>query len=58
MPRSERVDYPGARHHVMNRGARQQTVFHDDDCALRFLELIGELPERFSVKVHGNCLAT
>ena len=56
MPRPLRLDYPGARHHVMNRGARQQPVFLTDaDCAA-FLDLLGETAARFAVRVHGYAL--
>lgn len=56
MPRYPRLDYPGARHHVFNRGARRKNVFFRDyNCAL-FVDLISELPERYGILVHGYCL--
>jgi len=40
----------------MNRGARHQKVFPDDDCYLRFLALLADLPGRYGVVVHGYAL--
>ena len=40
----------------MNRGARKETIFLDDACALAFLRLVGELPDRFGTRVHGYAL--
>lgn len=56
MPRSPRLDHPGARHHVMNRGARRASIFLTDaDCGV-FLGLLADLPARFGVVVHGWAL--
>ena len=54
--RLPRIDFIGARHHVMNRGARHQDVFLDDDVRRLFLEIIKDLPTRFGVRVHGYAL--
>lgn len=56
MPRPPRIDFPGARHHVMSRGARRQDIFLDDGCCVRFLELLAVLPARFGIEVHGYAL--
>lgn len=56
MPRPVRIDFPGARHHVMNRGARRQPVFYDDDSCGEFLEYVGAAVERFGIRVHGFAL--
>ncbi len=53
MARPPRIDYPGARHHVFNRGARKAPVLATDGPKSDFLGLVGELPERFGVRVHG-----
>ncbi len=53
MGRSKRIDYPGAWHHVMNRGARRAAVFaRPTDCDL-FLEVLSEVVERFQLQVHA-----
>lgn len=56
MARPLRVDYPGALHHVMNRATRREPVFADPDSAQLLLEIVGELPGRFGVRVHGWAL--
>ncbi len=54
--RYPRLDYPGARHHVMNRGARRAPVFVDDQIRNLFMQILAELPERFGVRVHAFAL--
>ncbi|MCP4674642.1 MAG: hypothetical protein GY854_03840 [Deltaproteobacteria bacterium] len=56
MPRPPRIDYPGAIHHVMNRGARHQQIFWNDYSCMLFLELLGEVVERYEIVVHGYTL--
>lgn len=56
MPRTPRLDEPGSRHHVMNRGARRQVLFHSDQACIVFLELLAELPRRYGVHIHGYAL--
>lgn len=56
MPRPLRIDFPEARHHVMNRGARRQDIFLDDSCCLAFLDLLGRGVSRYGVRIHGFAL--
>lgn len=56
MPRTRRNDAPGARHHVMNRGARRAPIFLIDAHCAEFLSLIAQLPHRFGLAVHGYAL--
>jgi REP element-mobilizing transposase RayT len=56
MSRLPRIDFPGARHHVMNRGARRAPVFLDDEAYVLFLRFLAQLPSRFGVIVHGYAL--
>lgn len=53
---ARRTDYEGAWHHVMNRGARRQTVFHLAVDAQRFLELVGQWSDATDTEVHAYCL--
>lgn len=53
MPRTRRIDFPGARHHVMNRGARRAAVLGDDASRALFLEVLADLPSAFGVRIHG-----
>ncbi len=56
MPRKQRVDFPGAWHHVMNRGRRREAVFVDDDGCQLFLDVIGAAVEHNGCEVHGYSL--
>ena len=56
MPRPLRIEFPGAWYHVANRGAGGRLVFLTDDDRNAFIELLGELEERFGVEVHAYCL--
>jgi hypothetical protein len=42
MPRSLRLEFPGAFYHVMARGNRRETIFHDDDDRRFFLATLGD----------------
>lgn len=58
MARARRVDYPGAWHHVMNRGLRRGAIFSKDaDCAA-FLEVLGETVAQLGIEVHAYALMT
>ncbi len=43
MARKLRIQYPGAVYHVMNRGERRESIFHDNDDRQRFIETLGEV---------------
>ena len=55
MARQPRIDYPGAVHHVMNRGADKQTIFRDDDDRHAFLEIWAKATSRFGIIVSSYC---
>jgi hypothetical protein len=42
MARKLRVQYPGAIHHVMNRGDEREAVFRDDEDRQKLLATLGE----------------
>lgn len=50
------MDFEGAWHHVMNRGARRVPIFHDDKDCKRFLSLLAEIRAMWNVEVHAYCL--
>jgi REP element-mobilizing transposase RayT len=52
----KRDDYPGAWHHVMNRGQRRQKVFLEDGHCLKFLDVLSEAVDRFGIEVHAYSL--
>ena len=51
MARPPRIDFPGARHHVMNRASRRENIFLDPDACALFLSLLAELATRFRVRI-------
>lgn len=53
MARSIRLDYPGAWHHVMHRGARRAPIFQDDAHCLLWLETAEETVGRFGIEIHA-----
>jgi len=56
MARPLRIEFESAWYHVMNRGAGRQDVFISDAQRERFLELLGDLADRFGVETHAYCL--
>lgn len=56
MPRPIRLDFPGAKHHVMNRGHRRKPVFVDDWCCEEFLCLLPEAVERYGIVIYAYAL--
>jgi len=56
--RSPRIDYPGAVHHVMNRGAAGQPILGADDDKSLFLELMSREAVARQWSCHAYCLMT
>jgi len=56
MARKPRVDYPGAWHHVMHRGARREPIFREDAECVLFLDKVGEMVLRHGIEVHAYSL--
>ena len=42
MPRPLRIQYAGARYHVMSRGNRREAIFYDDADRVEFLRTLGQ----------------
>jgi len=56
MTRPLRIDYPGAWHHVMHRGARRAPIFVlTEHCGL-FLSLVEQVAARHELEVHAYAL--
>ena len=53
MPRSIRIEYPGAFYHVMARGNRRERIFRDDDDRRFFLKNIAQACEMTGWRVHA-----
>ncbi len=56
MLRSLRIEYPGALHHVTNRGNARADIVRDDDDRRLFVDLLGAAVERFAWLRHAWCL--
>ena len=56
MPRPLRIEFPGAWHHVMNRGASRRDVFLDVNDRLVFLDLLAKYSAKTSIEIHAYCL--
>ncbi len=56
MPRPPRIQYPGAWHHVMNKGSSGQDIYLDRGDRRYFIKLLAESASRFDVEIHGYCL--
>jgi putative transposase len=55
MTRPHRLDFEGAWHHVMNRGANHQPIFGDDEDRSILLSLIARAASRFGLEFHAYC---
>jgi len=53
MPRSLRIEFAGAYYHVMARGNRRETIFHDDDDRRFFLATLSEACAMTGWRVHA-----
>ena len=56
MPRTRRTSVGGYCYHVINRGNRKSTVFHDVSDHLRFLTLMKRANERIPIRLLAWCL--
>jgi putative transposase len=56
MARPLRIEYPGAWYHVMNRGVCRREVFHAEEYAQLFYELLDEIHKRYQIEIHAYCL--
>jgi REP element-mobilizing transposase RayT len=58
MPRPLRIEYGGARYHVMSRGDRREDIVNDDRDRHEFLRALGEACQKTGWQVHAYCLMT
>ena len=56
MPRRLRIQYPGARYHVMSRGNRREDIFLDDVDRQDWLRTLAEAALKTGWQVHAYCL--
>ena len=58
MARPVRIEFAGALYHITSRGDRREAIYEDDTDRFRFLEVLGEVVERFNWRCHAYCLMT
>ena len=56
MPRPLRIEYAGARYHVMNRGDGRERIYIEDRDRETFLRTLGEACAKTGWQVHAYCL--
>lgn len=56
MSRPLRIEFAGALYHVTSRGDGQEDIYLDDSDRELFLEVLGEVSERFNWTPHAYCL--
>ena len=56
MARPLRINVENGWRHITSRGHRGEAIFLDKRDHLKFLDLVGELGERYRVQVHGYVL--
>ena len=56
MPRSVRIQYPGAVYHVLCRGDRREAIFADDADREVFLSTLAQMCQRTGMLVHSYVL--
>ncbi len=56
MARPLRIDVEGGWYHITARGNERRAIFRSEGDRQRFLELLGDLPARFGIKVHAFVL--
>jgi REP element-mobilizing transposase RayT len=58
MPRGPRLDYPGALHHVYDRGAARRPIFENTSDVRAFLALVAAAVRSGLLDVHAYCVLT
>ena len=56
MARPLRIEFSGALYHVTARGDRQEDIYLTDTDRIAFLDILGQVVERFNWLVHAYCL--
>jgi putative transposase len=56
MARALRINIAGGWYHILNRGIERRKIFTTAEDYRHFLELVGQLPERYRVTMHGYVL--
>ena len=56
MPRAQRIEYEGARYHVMSRGDRKEDIVNGDEDRRMFVKTLGEAAGYAGWEVHAYCV--
>jgi REP element-mobilizing transposase RayT len=56
MARSPRLHFPGAVHHVISRGNRKSTIYHDPPDYVRFLKVVENGSRLYALNIFAFCL--
>uniref|UniRef100_A0A832EJZ6 Transposase IS200-like domain-containing protein n=1 Tax=Desulfacinum infernum TaxID=35837 RepID=A0A832EJZ6_9BACT len=56
MARPWRIDFEGAYYHILSRGNERREIFYDDTDRGSFLDVLGEMSERFNVEIFAFVL--
>src|SRR5450759_1659456 len=56
MARALRINIAGGWYHILNRGIERRKIFTTAEDYRHFLELVGQLPERYRATMHGYVL--
>ena len=56
MPRAARLVEPGSPHHICQRGNNRQEIFKEDKDRIRYLNLLEESADRYSLRILAYCL--
>ena len=56
MARSLRINIAGGWYHITNRGTERRKIFSNERDYRHFLELLGEMQERYAVQIHAYAL--
>ncbi len=56
MPRQARCLVDKQIYHIVNRGNRRETIFHDSQDFDKFLTLLKDAKEKYDIKIYGYCI--
>ena len=56
MGRARRIEYEGGLYHVLPRGNERKDIFHDERDLRTFLDVIGEMVDKYDVDIFAYVL--
>ena len=54
--RQARVTWPGALHHIMNRGLNKQRIFLQRELKIKYIEMMSEKSKKYGVTIYAYCI--